>query len=172
MAGKPQNRLELRRQYEAAEDLDPIEDDASATTDETEDEDDSGRKPAKKRKAPAKPKAKTTKAAKPAARMRVVWAVVNDAFKTVATFEYSQKEAAQAKADDLTAKGKGVYFVQRVKEAMPDDAPGLGANIPRAVPTPVSLTLPKDSSDNEDEEESSDDADDEEDDEGPDDDDE
>ena len=83
----------------------------------------------------AKAKAKAAKAAKPAARMRIVWTVVNDAFKTVATFEYAQKEAAQARAAELTAKGKGTHFVQKVKEPMPDNAPGLGA-APRAESPP------------------------------------
>ena len=64
--------------------------------------------------------------------MRIVWAVINDAFKTVGqTFEYSEKEAAEARAAELTAKGKGTHFVQKVKEPMPDNAPGLGAALPR-----------------------------------------
>ena len=49
------------------------------------------------------------------------------------TFEFTQKEAAEARAAELTAKGKGTHFVQRTKEAMPEDAPGLGASIPRVV---------------------------------------
>jgi hypothetical protein len=130
MAGRPQNRLELRRQYEAAEPLDPVEDESEDVVEETDDEEE--RKPKKKR-APAKSKAKAAKPAKPAARMRIVWTVVNDAFKTVATFDYTQKEAALAKAAEMTAKGKGTHFVQKVKEAMPEDAPGLGAAIPRQV---------------------------------------
>lgn len=128
MAGRPRNRIELRRQYEAAEPLDPMEDESEEVV--TEDEDEVEAKP-KKKKAPAKPKSKAAKPAKPAARMRIVWVVVNDAFKPVATFEYSQKEAAEARAAELTAKGKGTHFVQKVKEPMPDDAPGLGAAIPR-----------------------------------------
>ena len=129
MAGRPKNRLELRRQYDAAEPLDPMEDESEDVVEETEDDEP---KPKKKAKAPAKPKAtKASKAAKPAARMRVMWVVVSDAFKTVATFEYTQKEAAEARAAELTAKGKGTHFVQKVKEPMPENAPGLGAAIPR-----------------------------------------
>lgn len=130
MAGRPQNRLELRRQYEAAEPPDPVEDEAEDLVDGYDDEDDEERKPKRKPKA-TKPKAKATKASKPAARMRVVWLVVNDAFKTIATFEFNQKEAALAKAAEMTAKGKGTHFLQRSKEAMPENAPGLGAAIPR-----------------------------------------
>ena len=137
MAGKPLNRLDLRRQREAAEPLDPMEEEADEVVEEAEDEEVAERKPKKKPKAPAKPKAKSSRSAKPAARMRIVWAVLNDAFKPVATFEYSQKEAAESKANELTAKGKGTHFVQRTKEPMPEDAPGIGAAIPRVVPPPA-----------------------------------
>ena len=133
MAGKPQNRRELRRQYDAAEPIDPMEDEAEDAV-EADDDDDAGeRKPKKKPKAPAKPKVKTPKAAKPAARMRIVWAVMNDAFKQIATFEYAQRDAAETKAKEMMEKGKGTHFVHKVKEAMPDDAPGLGAAIPRPI---------------------------------------
>lgn len=134
MAGKPLNRLELRRQNDAAEPLDPMEDESDDLSEDLDDEDAQERKVKKKPKAAAKSKAKSTKAAKPAARMRIIWVVTNDAFKPVGTFEYSQKEAAEARAAELTAKGKGTHFVQKVKEPMPDNAPGLGAAIPRPAP--------------------------------------
>ena len=133
MAGKPLNRLELRRQNEAAEPLDPMEDESEELVEDVEDEEGEVRR-AKKKKAPVK-KAKAAKPAKPAARMRIVWVVTNDAFKPVGTFEYSQKEAAETRAAELTAKGKGTHFVQKVKEPMPDNAPGLGAAIPRPAVT-------------------------------------
>jgi hypothetical protein len=140
MAGRPQNRMELRRQYEAAEPVDPMEDESDDTADDSGD-DESERKPKKKPKAKAPSKAKAAKAPKPAARMRIVWAVVNDAFKTVGqTFEYSQKEAAEARAKELTEKGKGTHFVQKVKEPMPDNAPGLGAALPRVEAAPAKAT--------------------------------
>jgi len=143
MAGKPRNRLELRRQYDAAEPPDPMEEDAEEVVEDAEDGDEAEKKP-KKKKAPAKPKVKAVKVPKPAARMRIVWGVVNDAFKTVATFEYSQKEAAEARAAELMGKGKGTHFVQKVKEPMPDNAPGLGAAIPRPIvlePAPVAVAV-------------------------------
>ena len=140
MAGKPQNRRELRRQYDAAEPIDPMEEDAVEVADGDDDEEE--RKP-KKRKAPAKPKVKAVKAPKPSARMRIVWTVMNDAFKPVGTFEFNQKEAAEARAAELTAKGKGNHFVQKTKEPMPDNAPGVGASIPRpvAVAEPVATKV-------------------------------
>ena len=137
MAGKPLNRLELRRQNDAAEPLDPMEDESDDLADDADDDDGAEKKPKKRPKAAAKAKTKTVKAAKPAARMRIVWVVTNDAFKAVGTFEYSQKEAAEARAAELTAKGKGTHFLQKVKEPMPDNAPGLGAAIPRPVIEPV-----------------------------------
>jgi hypothetical protein len=136
MAGKPLNRLELRRQSDAAEPLDPMEDESEDLVEDLDDDDAAERKTKKKPKAPAKPKAKAVKAAKPAARMRIVWTVMNDAFKPLSTFEYSQKEAAEARAAELTAKGKGTHFVMKTKEPMPDNAPGLGAAIPRAETPP------------------------------------
>lgn len=142
MAGKPRNRLELRRQHEAAEPPDPMEDD-SEDIDDVDEEEEAPRRPKKKAKAATKTRAKSTRAAKPAARMRVVWVVMTDAYKPVATYEYSQKEEAEAKAAELTEKGKGIHFVQRTKEAMPEDAPGIGASIPRTEAAPAKKTTAK-----------------------------
>jgi len=135
MAGKPLNRLELRRQSEAAEPLDPMEDETEDVVEDADDEEASAR-PKKKPKAAPKTKAKTTRAPKPAARMRIVWVVLNDAYKPIATFPYNQREAADVKAAEMTARGKGTHFVQRTKEAMPEDAPGIGASIPRTEVAP------------------------------------
>lgn len=167
MAGKPLNRMELRRQSEAAEPLDPMEDETEDSVEESDDDEVQERKPKKKSKAAPKSKAKSSRAAKPATRMRIVWSVLNDAFKTVATFDYTQKEAAEAKAAELTARGKGVHFVQRTKEPMPEDAPGIGAAIPRAELTPAAKVvaqqaeisgLEEDDDDSEDEEEDDDES--------------
>ncbi len=132
MAGKPRNRLELRRQHEAAEPVDPMEDEVDG---EPAGDVEKSPKPKRKAKAAAPKKPRATKAAKPSARMRVVWQVVNDAFKVVGTYEYTQRQAAEAKAAEMMAKGKGNHFIQKVKEAMSEDAPGLGVNVPRT-PTP------------------------------------
>lgn len=149
MAGRTTNRLELRRQYDAAEPLDPVEDESEEIID-SEDEPSPRRK--KAAKAPAKSKAKSAKPAKPAARNRIVWAVVNDAYKTIATFEYSQREQAETKAREMTEKGKGAHFVQKVKEPMPDNAPGLGASIPRSELAAPPAAKPVDSTADEEEE--------------------
>lgn len=140
MAGKPLNRLEMRRQNDAAEPLDPMEDESDDLNEDSDDEE-SERKVKKKPKAPAKSKAKAVKPVKPAARMRIVWTVLNDAFKTIATFEFAQKEAAETKATEMTARGKGTHFVQKSKEPMPENAPGLGATIPRPEVAPPAAAL-------------------------------
>jgi hypothetical protein len=138
MAGKPLNRLELRRQREAVEPLDPMEDETEEVVEQADEDEVVEKKPKKKAKAPAKSKAKSSRSSsKPTARMRIVWAVLNDAFKPVGSFDYTQKEAAEARAAELTAKGKGTHFVSRTKEPMPEDAPGIGASIPRTVVTPT-----------------------------------
>ena len=134
MAGKPQNRRELRRQYDAAEPLDPMEDEADDIADDGRRR--GGRVNASRRRSPRllpRPSRRSTKAAKPAARMRIVWVVMNDAFKPIATFDYANREGAEQKAREMMEKGKGTHFVHKIKEAMPDDAPGLGAAIPRPV---------------------------------------
>ena len=82
---------------------------------------------------------------------------MNDAFKPVGTFEYSQKEAAEARAAELTAKGKGTHFVQKTKEPMPDNAPGLGAAIPRPVVAPPQVAVKEAAAAVEDDEEIEDD---------------
>ena len=85
MAGKPQNRRELRRQYDAAEPLDPMEEEAEDLVEDVEDDDAGERKPKKKAKAPAKPKVKAVKPAKAAARMRIVWVAVSYTHLTLPT---------------------------------------------------------------------------------------
>ena len=45
------------------------------------------------------------------------------------------------KPAEMTAKGKGTHFLQKTKEAMPEDAPGLGAAIPRT-PPPTAAAKP------------------------------
>jgi hypothetical protein len=152
MAGKPLNRLELRRQSDAAEPLDPMEDESEELVEEVEEDDGAESKKKKKPKA-AKPKTKATKAPKPATRMRIVWTVMNDAFKPVATFEYALKEAADTKASEMTAKGKGTHFVVKTKEPMPDNAPGLGAAIPRHEAVPAVAVIKEAAAAIEDEEE-------------------
>jgi hypothetical protein len=146
MAGRILNRRELRKQAdeaearespqdsEAADEDDEVEDTGDAGEDEDEGPDadteggadDEAPRPAKK---PAKAKAPAAKARKPrkpkaAPRMRVRWGVFDDSMKQVAIFDFNQRAAADAKAAELAAKKKGTFFLQMVKEPMPEPAPG------------------------------------------------
>ncbi len=144
MAGRTLNRRELRRQSDAAEaasreaaededeaveeDEDEDEEEAeegqeAAEGSEEEGDDEAPRK--KKAKAKAKPKA-PRKARKPKAapRMRARWGVFDSSMKQLAVFDYKDRPAAEAKVAELQATRKtGTFFLQLVKEPMPDDAP-------------------------------------------------
>ena len=142
MAGRILNRRELRKQAdeaearespqdaEAADEDDEVDDtgDAGGDKDEgpgadTEDgADDEGPRPAKK---PVKAKAPAAKARKPKAapRMRARWGVFDASMKQVAIFDYNQRAAADEKAAELAAKKNGTFFLQMVKEPMPEPAP-------------------------------------------------
>ena len=139
MAGRILNRRELRRQSDAAESAsaEGAEDEAEAV-EEDEEEAEEGEEaaegseeegdeeaPAKKVKAKAKPKAvRKTRKPKAAPRMRARWGVFDSSMKRVAVFDYKDRAAAEAKVTDLQATGKtGTFFLQIVKEPMPEDAP-------------------------------------------------
>jgi hypothetical protein len=80
---------------------------------------------------PTPPKASRTREPSPAplknkpavgARQRLVWAVCDLGGRTVMTFAYAEKEAAEAHAAALKAKGKGAHFVRSIKEPIgPED---------------------------------------------------
>jgi len=138
MAGRILNRRELRKQADEAEAREsPQDSDAADEDDEDEDTGDAGgdddegpgadteggaddeapplaKKPAKARK-PRKPKA--------APRMRARWGVFDASMKRVAIFDYNQRAAADEKAAELAAKKNGTFFLQMVKEPMPEPAP-------------------------------------------------
>jgi hypothetical protein len=96
MAGRIANRRELRKQVEQAEAVAPAP------------------------PAGAKPKGKKPRPKKAPARLRVRWGVFDGGMKQVAIFEYNQRAAADQKAADLSAKKGGVFFLQIVKEPMPE----------------------------------------------------
>src|SRR6516165_4921071 len=133
MAGRILNRRELRKQADEAEARESQQDPEAAEEDEdegagadTEDgADDEAPRPAKK---PAKAKAPAAKARKPrkpkaAPRMRARWGVFDSSMRQVAIFDYNQRAAADEKAAELAAKKNGTFFLQMVKEPMPEPAP-------------------------------------------------
>jgi hypothetical protein len=97
MARRMRNRFELRAEAEALERL--------------------GIELPKERKPRADPTDRRPKPAE-APKMRVVWAVCDIGGRTVATFDYTDKDAAEARAKELKAKGKGDHFVRSIKEPM------------------------------------------------------
>jgi hypothetical protein len=107
MARKVVNRKELRAEAEAAE----------AREKEAGEGAEGGKKKAKaEKKAPAKRKSRS-KTAEPE-RRKLFWGVFNQSAKRIALFDFSQRKAAEAKAQELTASGKNQHFVMKVKEAI------------------------------------------------------
>ena len=104
MARKVVNRKELRAEAEAAEAL------AGAAGAEV------GKKKVKEKKAPVKRKSRS-KSAEPE-RRKLFWGVFNQSAKRIALFDFSQRKAAEAKAQELTSGGKNPHFVMKVKEAI------------------------------------------------------
>jgi hypothetical protein len=112
MASRIMNRRELRKQ---ADDADQAERDDNTVE---------SAPLAKKRKAKGgtASKARKSRPKKPAPRMRARWGVFDGSMKQIAIFDYNDRPSADAKLADLREKKKGVYFVQIVKEPMPEPA--------------------------------------------------
>jgi hypothetical protein len=108
MAGRILNRRELREQADQAQRQQA--DGAGAAAPEA------GAKP---RRAAA-PKARKPRAKKAPPRLCARWGVFDGAMKQVAIFDYNQRAAADAKLAELLGRGKGTYFLQLVKEPMPE----------------------------------------------------
>jgi hypothetical protein len=124
MAGRILNRRDLRKQADEAEARESPQDSEAADTEGGAD--DESPRPARK---PAKAKAPAAKPRKPrkpkvAPRMRARWGVFDGSMKQVAIFDYNQRAAADEKAAELAAKKNGTFFLQLVKEPMPESAPG------------------------------------------------
>jgi hypothetical protein len=110
MAKRTQNRRELREQAEAAE-----KQDKSAAGEAAPAEKKKGKDPKKK----AAPKPKRSKA-KIIVRKRMLWGVFSSSMKEEGRFPFADREAAEARATDLAARHKRTYFVQPIKEPLPD----------------------------------------------------
>jgi hypothetical protein len=102
--------LELRKQAEAAA---AVEGEAPAGEAGAE-------APAKKKAVKKTTRAKTSKKKKvDPSRLRMAWGVFDNSNQQVASFPYTERSQADKKAADLSEKGRGVYFVQPVKEPIP-----------------------------------------------------
>jgi hypothetical protein len=49
-------------------------------------------------------------------RFRLIWGVYSSSMREEARFDYDSRKDADKKADQLTAKGKKLYWVQPIKE--------------------------------------------------------
>jgi hypothetical protein len=74
------------------------------------------------------PKVKRPRKKKEPPRMCARWGVFDAAMKQVAVFDYNQRGAADEKISELAAKKNAIYFVQLVKEPMPEPAAETPAN--------------------------------------------
>ncbi len=117
MARKKASRLQLRKEAEAAEAI---------------------KKAAKKKKkatgsstAKAKKKTATTKKKKATRRVKVkvpqrkrlVWGVFSASMKEEGRFPYDKRKDAEKKIEKLRARSKKPYFIQPIKEPLPDPVP-------------------------------------------------
>lgn len=124
MARKIVNRLELRRESDAAERLEDEELDTEEEGEEEEEEgdEDGEGKPKKKAKPKAKakkePAKRKSRAAAKEVRLKAYWGVFNQSMKRVALFEHSERKQAEKKAEELSASQKSPHWVQSVKEAI------------------------------------------------------
>ena len=109
MARRTLNRHELRKQAEHAEQLPDTTAVAEAPT------------PAKKSRAKAAaPKVKKPRKKKEPPRLCARWGVFDNSMKQIAIFAYNKRDDADQKVADLSVKKPGGYFIQIVKEPMPE----------------------------------------------------
>ena len=113
MARRVLNRRELRKTADQAEQQAREKKPAAAEP--------GSPKKATKEKAP--PKAKKTRKKKEPPRMCARWGVFDAAMRQVAIFDYNQRAAADQKVADLSAKKNAIFFLQIVKEPMPEPPP-------------------------------------------------
>jgi hypothetical protein len=116
MAGRILNRRELREQADQAERR-------TGVVPGTAEADGAAPPPVGKTKRAAAPKARKPRPKKAPPRLCARWGVFDAAMKQVAIFDYNQRAAADEKLAQLLAKQKGTYFLQIVKEPMPEPAP-------------------------------------------------
>jgi hypothetical protein len=117
MAKRILNRRELRKQADQAEQTAPLE------TEEAPVSAPAPKGSKTKAKAAAKPRAAKPRKKKEPARLCARWGVFDTGMKQIAIFDYNNRVAAEEKVADLRAKKNAVYFIQMVKEPMPEPPP-------------------------------------------------
>lgn len=116
MAGRTRSRKELREQVEAAE----RQEAGTKVADPTAPVKPVRAPRAARPKAPPRPRASRARKPKVPVRLVARWGVFDGSMKRVALFDYNQRTAADQKVVDLLAKKSGVFFLQLVKEPMPE----------------------------------------------------
>lgn len=124
MAKRTTSRLEMRKMAEAAETQGRKAEKGEA----------SDVAPGKKKsKDPKDPKAKKTATrakrtkTKVIVRKRLVWGVFSSSMKEEGRFPYADRAGADARAEELGQRHKRAYFVQPIKEPLPERAPAADA---------------------------------------------
>ena len=120
MAKRTTSRLEMRKMAEAAESQGRKVEKGEATD-----------APVKRKssKDPKDPKAKKTATrakrtkTKVIVRKRLAWGVFSSSMKEEGRFAYADREGADARAEELGQRHKRAYFVQAIKEPLPERAP-------------------------------------------------
>jgi hypothetical protein len=118
MTSRLLDRRELRKQKDAAEPSASVEQAPASVVVPTK---------GRKARAPAAPKVKQPRKKKEPVRRIARWGVFDVSIKQVAIFEYRQRAEADQKVEELKAKKKALYFLQIVKEPMPEPAPAEAA---------------------------------------------
>ena len=116
MARRILDRRELREQADQAQRLEAAVPDSAGADGAVPGEGGKARRP-------KAPKTKKPRAKKARPRLCARWGVFDAAMKQVAIFDYNQRAAAEEKLAALLGKQKGIYFLQIVKEPMPEAAP-------------------------------------------------
>ena len=80
------------------------------------------KKAVKDPKKKAAPRAKRTKS-KTLVRKRLLWGVYSNSMKEEGRYAYADREAADARCEELSLKNKKPYFVQPIKEPLSVAAP-------------------------------------------------
>ena len=111
MAKRTRNIRELREQADAAEKQGKAAPPEAGVGSE--------KKKLKDPKKKAAPKPKRSKV-KVVVRKRLLWGVFSSSLKEEGRFPYAEKNAAEERAAELAAKHKRTYFVQPIKEPLPE----------------------------------------------------
>jgi hypothetical protein len=119
MTSRLLNRRELRKQHDEVE--------QSAQVDQTSAAGVVVPRKGRKAKAPAVPRVKKPRKKKEPVRRIARWGVFDVSMKQVAIFDFWQRAEADQKVAELKAKKNAFFFLQIVKEPMPEPAPAEGA---------------------------------------------